>query len=329
MKENMDLIVSNLNNKIYKITKPNECFICGCKMDSPCNSHVVPQFILKSFAEEGQLYYGQTLFKHSDILKCKKGINNIFTFHLICKKCDNLYFNTYEKPEIILNFDSYDRNVKNRILSEIAIKALLANYSVKNYISGMKLLTYGFLGGATELDKVDYINKIKYIKKCKNSNAEVINIIYNKLLDYEVKLACQCAIAIVRDLEGNVCFDVHDYSKANLANYLYLNIFPYKGRTRIILFNFKYDYIDNNTKIIEQFNSLNEEDKLKFIFVTLTMYSEQFILAPSLNEIMKQDKKLLNMFTKTDNNNIDDRVFKEFKNFRKYENYLSAKYKKN
>ena len=328
MRDNMDLIISDLNKKIYKITKPNECFICGNKMESPCNSHVVPQFILKSFAEKGQLYYGQTLFKYSNIFKCKKGINNIFTFHLICKKCDNLYFNAYEKPETIFCFDSYDRKLKNRILSEIAIKALLANYSVKNYISGMKLLTNGVFGGSTELDKVDCINKIQYIKKCKNSNNDVINIIYNKLLNYEVKLACQCAIAIVRDLENNICFDVHDYSRANIANYLYLNIFPYKGATRIILFNFKYDYIDNNVKVIEQFNSLTEDDKLKFIFVALTMYSEQFILAPSLNEIMKKDKKLLHMYTKTDNNNIDDRVFKEFKNFRNYENYLSEKYKK-
>jgi len=321
-------LISELNKEVYKLVKPSECYLCGCKMSSACNSHVVPQFILKSVAEDGHLYYGQTLFKHNDFIKCEKGINNAFTFHLICKKCDNSYFKTYEKPEFILNFDSIESGQRNRALCEMAIKALLASLSVKNYLSGIKFVTFGIKGTASDMDASDYKNKISYIRKCKNSDEDKINIIYNELLEYETKIACQCILGVVRDIDGNVCFNVRDFESASVANYLYLNILPYKGKTRIIFFNFKYDYEDNNTTLIKQFNSLTKEEKLKFIFVALTMYSEQFFISPSLNEIMKKDKKLVHMFNKTDNANIDDSVYKEFKNFKKYENYLSSKYSK-
>ena len=319
---------SEINSKVKEVLVTNKCFLCGKQMSSPCNSHVVPRFVLKSLAEHGMLFYGQTLMRNNDFIKCEKGINNAFTFHLICSKCDNSYFSGYETPAFISEFDSYDWQKKQRLCCEIAVKSLLANISVKRYQSTFVKTCYGFGGIGFDLDLVDCQKKLVEVKKCKNSKEKKINIIYSRLLDYETKLACQCVLAIVKDLEGNVCFDMHDFVSTSVSNYLYLSIFPYEGKTRLLLFNFIHEKEDNNTKLINQFYNLCEEDKLKFIFVALTMHSEQFFISPSLNEIIKKDKKLVRMYSETDNNFLSDKPFDEFRSFRQYTNYLSEKYKK-
>jgi hypothetical protein len=51
--------ISELLKYVEQQSKPTHCLLCGKKCSSFCNSHVVPQFILKEIAESGMVYYGQ------------------------------------------------------------------------------------------------------------------------------------------------------------------------------------------------------------------------------------------------------------------------------
>lgn len=50
-----DIETSNILRQIEREAKTTACFLCGKKIDSPCNSHVVPRFILKEIAQQGMV----------------------------------------------------------------------------------------------------------------------------------------------------------------------------------------------------------------------------------------------------------------------------------
>ena len=64
---------NNLLRQIERDAKTTTCFLCGKKIDSPCNSHVVPRFILKEIAQQGMVEYGQSLSRLS-IQKTQTGM---------------------------------------------------------------------------------------------------------------------------------------------------------------------------------------------------------------------------------------------------------------
>ena len=68
---------------LNKYSRVDHCVLCDRKMTSPCNSHVVPQFILKNISEDGKVSYGHALFKKKVLgLDKPTGINNAYTLGL-------------------------------------------------------------------------------------------------------------------------------------------------------------------------------------------------------------------------------------------------------
>ena len=121
-------------HQVEQNAQPDHCLLCGKKMTSPCNSHVVPRFILERIAEKGMVSYGQSLFENAcknDYIKTTTGIKNAFTFRLICNDCDKLRFCHYEETESILNYDNFNREKQKQILSEMAIKTHLSHIYTK------------------------------------------------------------------------------------------------------------------------------------------------------------------------------------------------------
>ncbi len=82
----------------------------------------------------------------------------------------------------------------------------------------------------------------------------------------------------------------------------------------------KYKYLVKS--IIDDFLSLSDEEKLHFIFISLIIYDEQFYINPTLQQRIKDDKKLVKLYTTTDAYLLNGNARKEIKNFRKYNNYL-------
>ena len=94
-------------------------------MNSFCNSHVVPQFILKEIADVGMVYYGQSLHEENVFLPTKTGINNAFTFKLICRDCDKRNLQIMKCPKLITDliiffeekFDTFRSGYQNTFIA--------------------------------------------------------------------------------------------------------------------------------------------------------------------------------------------------------------------
>ncbi|MBQ7351246.1 MAG: hypothetical protein IJW59_00040 [Clostridia bacterium] len=322
---------SKLSKAVEHLSKPSYCLLCNKKIESCCNSHIVPQFILKELSINGKISYGQSLFKgNHDIIETTKGINNAFTFKLICRECDNQKFKTYEDVNNLVNFDNLSKGIQKNVLCEMAIKTHLAHINMKlsifnhNYLTltgVFYLLKNCGLTTAYEIDIKEHIQYIKDTKGYLKANKFPYEILFNKLLDYKTGIATQTIISYVCDLRGNKIYDPLDFSENNHAKYIYLMILPYKNKTRI-LFYIEKKNINYVKEVIDDFNRLTEEEKVHFIFTSLIMYDEQFYINPTLKEKMRKDRRLINLYTKTDKKSRNWKVYKAIKHYKKYTNYL-------
>lgn len=235
-------------HQVEQNSQPEHCLLCGKKMSSPCNSHVVPQFVLKRIAEKGMVCYGQSLFRKSginDFIKTTTGINNAFTFHLICNDCDKLRFCHYERPEAVLNFEHLSIDEQKMILMEMAIKTHLSHIYTKAKTFNMVAMQHSeqmeFLHAcgrktAYELDVQEHMNYIQTLTKFQKSTSFPFAVLFDRLLDYETDIAAQTVIAYTHNLKGEQLFDPHDFSQVDLSHYFYLMILPYQRKTRILFY---------------------------------------------------------------------------------------------
>ena len=325
---------SKFVSAVNKNVKADECLLCGSKMTSACNSHVVPQFILKEIAEEGHVSYGHAL--HSfDVGGVKKttGINDAYTFGLICRKCDGKYFKHYENPDNLVNFDMLPENDKKIMLCEMALKTHLSHLYMK--YRKLVMLDMVYQGKVAEMERkgefvlaerldinehLDYIHKLKKIIK---SNKNPFVVFYNRILDYRTKIATQTIINFNYDLEGNQIFDPYLIEINNQCRYFYLMILPYKGKTRVLFFIEKSN-VANVQPIIDGFNNLSDEEKLHFLFISLIIHDQQFYMSPSFaTNIFKKDKAIVKLYTNTDKSISYQSKIKDFRN---YKNYLLKEY---
>ena len=319
---------------INKYSKIDKCVLCGSKMTSACNSHVVPQFILKEIAEGGHVSYGHALhsFEVGGVKKTT-GIDDAYTFKLICRKCDGKYFKHYENPDNLLSFDTLSENDKKIMLCEMALKTHLSHLSMKyrklvmidmvNQGKVAEMERNGELVLAERLDINEHFEYIHKLKKVMKSNKNPFVVLYNKVLDYKTKIATQTIINFNYDLNGNQIFDPYLIETNNQCRYFYLMILPYKGKTRVLFFIEKSN-ATNVRPIIDGFNNLTEEEKLHFLFISLIIHDQQFYMSPSFaNNIFKKDKALVKLYTNTDKA-ISYQA--KIKDFRAYKNYLLKEY---
>lgn len=172
---------SQFNREAENNAKKYNCCLCNKKITTHCNSHVVPRFILKQIAEGGNVSYGATFFTSlNEVLDTTKGINNAFTFKMICSDCDKKIFSKYEDPTVLFNFDKLEIVDRKEILSEIAIKCHLSNIWAKRIVcersnivwpTETRFLKMIWAKRAPELDvneNLENIEKIKNFKKYKN-----------------------------------------------------------------------------------------------------------------------------------------------------------------
>ena len=325
--------MSSLMHKAEQAAKPPFCLFCG-EESSLCNSHTVPRFILKHIDEKGMVCYGYSLVNYLDnLIDTKKGINNAFNYYLICRDCDQKQFAHYEKPESILDYDHLDDKTKNIVLIEMALKTHLAHMFRKAQTYNMNSMLFPDVykkfqetrhKTAYEIDIEDHRRYLIDLLCAKEDASIEFEVLYNKLLDYEVGIATQTIIAYIYDLQGNILFNPHYYSTADSTKYFYLVILPIEGKTRI-LFYIEKQYVPIVKNIVEQFNALTEEEKLHFLFMSLIVYDEQFYINPILLKTIRKDKKLCKLFVQADSNRGLTKHCKKIKNLRKYNNYLLNK----
>ena len=131
--EEMDLLpniskerFSNIKAKCRKNAKPKKCECCHSITQSFCKSHFVPAFCLKAIAEQGKIALMNSISR-VPVIDEFAGVNNSGTFSLICRKCDNALFSTYENPE------NYGDNINSKIMAEITVKNYLKYIYKRRY----------------------------------------------------------------------------------------------------------------------------------------------------------------------------------------------------
>lgn len=300
-----------LKRELDATNKIKKCFYCGKEVTSFCNSHHIPDFVLRIISNNGYLYnYTAALDKASDYDKIKIGHNQAGTFKLICVDCDKKVFAKYEQPEV------YQKKFSNEAFTLIALKNYLKFlhkriYEKKDYQSKIdsmnkykdyflsdlsidffekelpkiaQYLCYEDLFINTNEDIVNYKNKILEIK----NNTSNYQIFYYKKLDYIVPLAAQTMIALFSDFNDvviNNCYDINFIPKE-----LHIAVFPFKTCSYIIMgADITSGLYDN---FYRQFRMLSENDKSSVINYLIIRYSEDYFYTESLQNIIKCNEKV-------------------------------------
>lgn len=294
-------VIKDMKEILYdakKDAKLDYCLYCGKKCSSFCNSHTIPQFILKNILKEGYIYT-QTIYLNSPIsemLPKEKGLKDIETFKNICKECDNTIFKEYE------NLENLSSEPSNKIMTEIALKnflMLLYKNSIEKHIveniaqknqklnNLMKLLQYIDGKNSTEKDIKHDFKRCQTILK-KNLKSGYKLMFWHKL-NHIVPIAFQGAVCLYGDLSGNVLNkDLYTYSDqpTKKLEFLHICVFPLKDFSIIMAFYHKDDH--ECIKFNRQFNRLNLVEKMRLIGFILFSHEESVYISK------KNDHEFLN-----------------------------------
>ena len=274
-----------------KESKKDHCLLCGKKCQSFCKSHIIPQFVLNNIAENGYLYRGLDVFvKETSHINDLRGINNTWTFKVICNECDQKYFKDYESEMALVQPPT------TRIMAEIGLKSTMMmiakryhEISFYNQVAS-KIHNKELLDEEQNLDVRDFLFDFKRLKKIIDKNLKSgLTLLYYKVLDYITPLAMQGPISVHRDLDGEIVNDVNNYDPNIKMQSLFCAVFPLKQKTVIMLFHLRDDR--NYVKFDRKFLKLPEEEKICYINYLIFKYCEHFALSPKVKkEIILNDK---------------------------------------
>lgn len=291
----MQKSVSDFFRDAERRAKQNTCTLCGETATSFANSHSVPQFVLRRIACDGKLItYSDIVGEHGDK---RNGVNNSWTFHIICSKCENKYFKDYENEQALLS------TLSNLMLAEMALKndlIMLSKYR-RDHETDRAMLAAGMLCDKTGvLGEINYYNirdisfEIRRSKKIIDKRLKTgFSLIFNRLLDWVTPIAFQCMLRIDTDIFGNVINDIYDLSCDVRMQFLHLAVFPLKEKTQVVLFRHRDDR--NYIPFERSFQKMEWNDKLEYINYMMFRYTEHALICPKTDVKILKNKKLVNL----------------------------------
>lgn len=295
--------MAKTQSKIRNSIIDKKCLLCQSDVDSLCNSHFIPEFILKKIDDNGMLLQSSSVVDLPEQfvdLKKSVGVATAGTFMLICRECDKQIFMDYENPE------NYDKIPNQKMLLQLALKNYLKYFSKRKIESKTSELCYkkalelGFERSILDyymhkkkgelLDIVEYKKMItKLYGKLKKNKNDIFDLFYFKRLNYVVPLASQTQIVLIGGLNNEIINNVYNYSSRYHLKELHLFIFPMETYSVVGMF---YNVEDKRYKnFIFGFNKLSEEDKLQTVNYILLRYSEDYFLSPRIDNDIKDKIK--------------------------------------
>lgn len=271
-------IISSIEKDARSKSKPKKCILCGEEQTSFCNSHTIPEFVLKTIGRDGYFCTGASLSINVSN-KETVGLKNTITFNIICDKCDNELFQKYENP------DEYDNRINNEILSEIALKNYLRTYSKR--LIEKEIYTFLSKEGnivdtklvAIDLDINEAIQHIEYAKKKK---------LFYKIdeidLDYRVPFAYQGEIYLTNGFDDKIINDIYLMDKKYKMQGLHICVFPLETKTKIILFIKDGD--QRYRDFYKYYRKLSLEEKLYVINYMILIYEEDWVINPNYSFVI-------------------------------------------
>lgn len=261
-------------------SKSEYCYICKQKFTSFCNSHAIPKFCLKSIANNGKVMNSFTLFD-TNLHTKENGVNDAGTFHLLCERCDNKFFKTYESPE-----NYVEGNITNRMLAQIAVKNYLRLLSKRlleyEIYKDIEIPFYDMLDIRTmnKIDLEEFRDKMKRNIEYSRSEHNNYYIIFSKKLNYVVPIAFQSALTLYVDFNGELINDIYNKDVKYKIQNLHICIFPMKEFSYVLMFIEDGD--NRYRKFYKQFKKLSEIQQLNVITYLMLLYSEDYYFNENL-----------------------------------------------
>lgn len=289
---------SKMEKDSRQLAKNHCCYICQKNVDSFCNSHSIPYFILSNIAKSGKLY------RTNRIINClspqeEYGLKQCGTFQLICRECDSVYFKNYENETSLINTPT------NSLLCEIALKTDLHEIFTKkcDYFKFIKLSDFNPDASSqiipSKIDCIEAEQNANYALKSINNNAPGYYCFFHAKLDFKAPIAFQNSVCLISDLKDEMINNVFNLDPSYKMKRLYINIFPLKDNTIIMLF------VENNDKryrkFRKQFNNLSFREQIKIINYIIFLYSDDIYISPMINESVFNDTELKRVFGKMPN----------------------------
>ena len=285
--------INQLLHNAEREAKPDKCILCGKSKTSFCNSHSVPQMILRNIAVDGELLQASATMD-LEIVNLTKGVNNSGTFYIICRDCDSKYFQDYE------NAENLKKNPTDKILAEIALKDNLIQLSrrrveiaalskMSDRIEGFDIFTH-----RKNLDLKEYEDEISLYKDIIDTDKKgCFHILFCKALPYKVPIAVQTMLALMSDMEGadvNYVFD--DSPNIRMQN-MHLCVFPLSDCSVVMAFYHKRDRYYKG--LLHQFHSVTDGKKLKYLNWLTFKYSENYFLSRKVSQDVISDENLVKL----------------------------------
>ena len=286
----LNKIVASLKKCRTKSNKTKRCAICKRTGVKYCNSHTIPQFILKNIVKEGKLFNTQ-VFNTTKLVDDTTGINKTQVFHSICTHCDNVILKDYE------NIDSYKREPSQAILKQIALK----NHLYSSYKHNQEKILYNNLvkkifGSslhipvqhplkhmlkATEHNYCYNNKRANLIIKNLLNDIELYKVCYFKKLNYTVPIALQDNSIISFGFDNERLANTFDFPSFDYADDVHVCIYPMEKESVIILF------CANNLNIYDNFfdtlKKQNECEQLSIINFLVFAYFEDVFLNKNID----------------------------------------------
>lgn len=284
--------------KIFKTSeqraKRNCCALCSKQCLSFANSHSVPRFVIKRVAVNGKL---KTFNDIVGLYNNKNGVNNAWTFHIICSECENNNFSSYEDENAML------AEPTNKMMAEIALKnslLMLYKYRIDRETDQQAIAMGAFVG---EIDVLSIMNTLDIenmdfeIRRSKkiidNSLKSGFKLIYYKKLDWTAPMAFQSELCLYKNIDGSILNDIYNESKKVRMQFMHICVFPLKKRTVVMVFVHKDDR--NYVPFERQFSKLDEDKKLEYINYLIFKYTEHALISPQIDPLVLKSDQLVDL----------------------------------
>lgn len=274
---------SRIISKSKQQAKKKECLWCGKKITRFCNSHSIPQCVLRNIDLDGKLDYFNSIL-NLPLINEDKGISEAGTFKLICNDCDNTIFQDYEE------LSKLEEPPTEIMLEEIALKNVLMMLSKRYFeIELYRTLEveynvpypYDTKQEVNTLDERDFWLDFLRIKEMINLPRETENTAYKmffwKKLDHVIPIAFQGLVTLYGDLEGRMITDTYSTSEEIVVKYMHVCMFPLENSSVVFAF-----YHEDDTEydiFAEQFNNLEEDEQLSVLSYIVYGYCEDMLFA--------------------------------------------------
>lgn len=329
----MSIIIKESRNN----AKLDNCLFCDKKCSSYCNSHSIPQFVLRNISDNGLLFEPSTLMQ-LDILRNEVGINEAGTFRLICRDCDSRLFSDYENP------DNYNNIPTQKMLAQISLKnsmlliyrrlfekeiysQLNAKYGLPDSISDIKNMI-------NELDLVDFKRCYKKATKAITKNSSEYFLCFYDTLDYTVPIAFQGKFALVLDMDQKIVNDIYCIDKNYHTTDIDICIFPFADKS--VIFGFIEDGDRRYRNFYKGLRKMDKEDRLHLLSYIIFLYTEYYFISPKIDKSIFLNENLINVCKTTSTLSVSNpfvnpydilRNDYDLKRYRDIPNILSEEYK--